>query len=95
MQSRHTSARPEVTRTRRRNGLVKPVGARSAVQISVGDLVKVVPTHLDPGDPNMLAIAVGHDKRGWVTVEFISEELANDEYEYHYPYHKLRLISKG
>ncbi len=63
--------------------------------IEVGDLVRMVPTYLDPGDPNMLAIVVGHDRRGWVTVEFVSEELANDEYEYHYPYHKLRLISKG
>jgi hypothetical protein len=63
--------------------------------IEVGDLVRMVPTHLDPGEPNMLAIVVGHDRRGWVTVEFVSEELANDEYEYHYPYHRLRLISKG
>ena len=65
------------------------------MQISVGDLVQVMPSFDVPGDPNMLAIAVGHDKRGWVTVEFVSEELANDEYEYHYPYNKLRLISKG
>jgi len=65
------------------------------VQISVGDLVEVVPTYLDPGDPNMLAVVVGYDKRGWVTVKYVSEDLANDEYEYHYPYGKLRLMSKG
>jgi len=63
--------------------------------IEKGDLVEVVPSYAAPNDPNMLAIAVGHDKRGWITVEFISKELANDEYEYHYPYNKIRLISKG
>ena len=65
------------------------------MQISVGDLVQIIPSFDVAGDPSMLAIAVGFDKRGWVTVKYVSEDLANDEYEYHYPYGKLRLISKG
>jgi len=66
------------------------------MQISLGDLVEVIPSKIDPGEPNCLAIAVGHDKRGWVTVKFVTPPSVHYEgYEYHYPYGKLRLISRG
>jgi len=66
------------------------------MQISLGDLVEVIPSKLDPGEPNCLAIAVGNDKRGWVTVKFVTPPSEHYEgYEYHYPYHKLRLVSRG
>jgi hypothetical protein len=66
------------------------------VQINPGDLVEVIPSKKFDDDPNMLALAVGYDKRGWVTVTFVT--LPSEHYEgneYHYPYHKLRLVSRG
>jgi hypothetical protein len=73
----------------------------SELRFQVGDLVEVMPSKQVEGEPVLLAIATGCGKRGWVTVEFVSDKVrrpfaaATPTWQLAYPFGKLRLISRG